>query len=327
MSTSTIPSAGPARPAGGSTGAAGGGAVAAGPRRRRSRRGAAEARAGLLLALPFVILFAVFTAWPVLQSMIMSFTDMRISDIRTPFAVDFVGLENYRTAFADPVFRRAAANTGVFVLLGVPLTIIAGLAAAIALNQGVGRLRSVFRIGFYSPVITSIVAVAVVWRFLLQPETGLVNTVLGWVGIDGPHWLGDQRTALLSLVVMAVWRNFGTSMIIFLAGLQAVDPGLHEAAALDGAGRWRRFVSITLPSIRPTMLFVLVTTSIGYLQFFEEPFVMTSGGPLNATVSASMYTYNQFGFGNYGVAGAMAYLTFLVIGIVTLVQFRLMREK
>lgn len=313
---------------GGATGPTGDvGPSPAAARPRRSRHGAAEARAGLLLALPFVLLFAVFTAWPVLQSMFMSFTDMRISDIRTPFAVDFVGLENYRAAFADPVFRRAAMNTGVFVLLGVPLTIIAGLAAAVALNHGVGRLRSVFRIGFYSPVITSIVAVAVVWRFLLQPETGLVNTVLSWVGIDGPHWLGDQRTALLSLVVMAVWRNFGTSMIIFLAGLQAVDPGLHEAAALDGAGRWRRFVSITLPSIRPTMLFVLVTTSIGYLQFFEEPFVMTSGGPLNATVSASMYTYNQFGFGNYGVAGAMAYLTFLVIGIVTLVQFRLMREK
>lgn len=312
---------------GGGTAGPGAGPAPSGPRRRRSRRGASEARAGLLLALPFVLLFAVFTAWPVLQSMFMSFTDMRISDIRTPFAVDFVGLENYRAAFADPVFRRAALNTGVFVLLGVPLTITAGLAAALALNTGVGRLRSVFRIGFYSPVITSIVAVAVVWRFLLQPGTGLVNTVLGWVGIDGPHWLGDQRTALLSLVVMAVWRNFGTSMIIFLAGLQAVDPALHEAAALDGAGRWQRFVGVTLPAIRPTMLFVLVTTSIGYLQFFEEPFVMTSGGPLNATVSASMYTYNQFGFGNYGVAGAMAYLTFLVIGVVTLVQFRLMREK
>ncbi|MFC0672917.1 carbohydrate ABC transporter permease [Brachybacterium hainanense] len=305
------------------------GAAGCGPTRvrRRPRRGTAEARAGLLLALPFVVLFLVFTAWPVLQSMIMSFTDMRITDIRTPFAVDFVGLDNYRTAFADPVFRRAALNTGVFVVLGVPLTIIAGLAAAVALNRGVGRLRAVYRVGFYTPVITSIVAVAVVWRFLLQPGTGLVNTVLGWVGIDGPHWLGDQRTALLSLVVMAVWRNFGTSMVIFLAGLQAVDPGLHEAAALDGAGRWRRFLSITLPSIRPTMLFVLVTTTIGYLQFFEEPFVMTSGGPLNATVSASMYTYSQFGYGNYGVAGAMAYLTFVVIGIVTLAQFRLMREK
>ncbi|WP_010535211.1 carbohydrate ABC transporter permease [Brachybacterium squillarum] len=297
------------------------------PPRGRSRRAAGEARAGLLLSLPFLVLFLVFIAWPVLQSMIMSFTDMRISDIRTPFAVEFVGLENYRTAFSDPVFRRAAANTAIFVLLGVPLTITAGLAAALALDRGVSRLRSVFRIGFYTPVITSIVAVAVVWRFLLQPENGLVNTVLGWVGIDGPNWLGDERTALLSLVAMAVWRNFGTSMVIFLAGLQAVDRQLHEAAALDGAGRWQRFRHITLPSIRPTMLFVLVTTSIGYLQFFEEPFVMTSGGPLNATISASMYTYNQFGFGNYGVAGAMAYLTFLVIALVTLLQFRLMREK
>lgn len=300
----------------------------AGPvRRRRGRRAAAEARAGILLSLPFVVLFTVFIAWPVLQSMFMSFTDMRISDIRSPFAVDFVGLENYVTAFEDPVFRRAAVNTGVFVLIGVPLTIVAGLAAALALNQGVLRLRGVFRMGFYTPVVTSIVAVAVVWRFLLRPENGLVNTVLGWVGIDGPHWLGDERTALLSLIVMAVWRNFGTSMVIFLAGLQAVDRGLHEAAALDGATAWQRFVHVTLPAIRPTMLFVMVTTSIGYLQFFEEPFVMTQGGPLNATISASMYTYNQFGFGNYGVAGAMAYLTFIVIGIVTLAQFRLMREK
>ena len=295
--------------------------------RRRGRRAAAEARAGILLSLPFLLLFGVFIAWPVLQSMIMSFTDMRISDIRSPFAVEFVGLQNYITAFEDPVFRRAALNTAVFVLVGVPLTIIAGLAAALALNRGVMRLRAVFRMGFYTPVVTSIVAVAVVWRFLLRPDNGLVNTVLGGVGIDGPNWLGDERTALLSLIVMAVWRNFGTSMVIFLAGLQAVDRGLHEAAALDGATARQRFRHVTLPAIRPTMLFVLVTTSIGYLQFFEEPFVMTQGGPLNATISASMYTYNQFGFGNYGVAGAMAYLTFVVIGIVTLAQFRLIREK
>lgn len=318
MSTQPMTPTAPPRRRGGDDGASA---------RRRGRRSAAEARAGLLLSLPFVLLFGVFIAWPVVQSMFMSFTDMRISDIRTPFAVDFVGVDNYVTAFQDPVFRRAAANTGVFVLGGVPLTIIAGLAAAVALDRGVSRLRSVFRIGFYTPVITSIVAVAVVWRFLLQPDNGLVNTVLGWVGIDGPNWLGDERTALLSLIVMAVWRNFGTSMVIFLAGLQAVDRGLHEAAALDGANAWQRFRNITVPSIRPTLLFVLVTTSIGYLQFFEEPFVMTGGGPLNSTISASMYTYNQFGFGNYGVAGAMAYLTFIVIGIVTLVQFRLMREK
>ena len=295
--------------------------------RRRGRRGAAEARAGWILTVPFLVLFLVFTAWPVVQSMVMSFTDMRITDVRSPFNVDFVAFENYATAFADPVFRKAALNTAVFVVVGVPLTIICGLSAAVVLNRGVTRFRTVFRLGFYTPVVTSIVAVAVVWRFLLQPSTGLVNTVLEMVGLDGHNWLGDPRTALPALIAMATWRNFGTSMIIFLAGLQAVPRDLYEAAALDGAGAWHKFRHVTLPGIRPTMLFVLVTTSIGYLQFFEEPFVMTQGGPLNSTISASMYTFQQFGYGNYGVAGAMAYLTFIVVALVTVIQFRLTREK
>ncbi len=298
------------------------------PRSRSRKNGnASEARAGLILAVPFLLLFSVFTLWPVFQSMYMSFTDTRVTDIRTPFSVNFVGLQNYMKAFGDPVFRRAALNTGVFVVVGVPLVIAAGLAAAVALDKGITRFRGVFRVGFYTPVITSIVAVAVVWRFLLQPDSGLVNTVLGFVGIDGPNWLGDTRTSLLSLIIMATWRNFGTGMIIFLAGLQSVPWNLHEAASLDGASSWQRFWNITLPMMRPTLLFVMVTTTIGYLQFFEEPFVMTQGGPLNSTISASMYTYNQFGFGNYGVAGAMAYLTFLVIVVVTIIQFRLTREK
>ena len=300
-------------------------------RKPRSRSGkignSSEARAGLILAIPFLLLFGVFTLWPVFQSMFMSFTDTRVTDIRTPFSVNFVGLDNYAKAFADPVFRRAALNTGVFVVVGVPLTIASALAAAVALDKGITRFRGIYRVGFYTPVITSIVAVAVVWRFLLQPDSGLVNTVLGFVGIDGPNWLGDTRTSLLSLIVMATWRNFGTGMIIFLAGLQSVPWNLHEAASLDGASSWQRFWNITLPLLRPTLLFVMVTTTIGYLQFFEEPFVMTQGGPLNSTISASMYTYNQFGFGNYGVAGAMAYLTFLVIVVVTLIQFRITREK
>lgn len=295
--------------------------------RRRSRRGAAEARAGWILTVPFLLLFLVFTAWPVVQSMIMSFTDMRITDVRSPFNVNFVAFENYQAAFADPVFRKAALNTVVFVVVGVPLTIICGLSAAVVLNRGVTRFRAVFRLGFYTPVVTSIVAVAVVWRFLLQPNTGLVNTVLETVGIEGHNWLGDPRTALPALIAMATWRNFGTSMIIFLAGLQAVPRDLYEAAALDGAGAWQKFRHVTLPGIRPTMLFVLVTTSIGYLQFFEEPFVMTQGGPLNSTISASMYTFQQFGYGNYGIAGAMAYLTFIVVALVTVIQFRLTREK
>lgn len=290
-------------------------------------RNSAQARAGLLLSAPFVILFLVFTAWPVIQSMYMSFTDMSRADVQAPFSVNFVGLANYAKAVNDPIFQKAALNTTIFVVIGVPLTLVAGLAAAVALDKGISKARGFFRMGFYTPVITSIVAVAVVWRFLLQPDFGIINQILKVVGIQGPNWIGDQNTALISLVMMAIWRNFGNAMIILLAGLQAVSWQLHEAAALDGAGTWGRFVHVTLPALRPTLLFVLVTTTIGYLQFFEEPFVMTQGGPLNATMSASMYTYQQFGFGKWGYAGAMAYLTFLVILVVTVVQFRLTREK
>lgn len=297
------------------------------PRPRRSGRDAAEVRAGLLLSVPFLLFFSVFTAWPLIQSMFMSFTDTRARDLRTPFAVDFVGFDNYVKALSDPVFQKSALNTGIFVVVGVPLTMAAALAAAVALDKGITRFRALYRVGFYTPVVTSIVAVAVVWRFLLQPDNGLVNTVLGWVGITGPNWLGDQDTALGSLIAMVVWRNFGTGMIIFLAGLQSVPWQLHEAAALDGANSWERFWNVTIPTLRPTLLFVLVTTTIGYLQFFEEPFVMTRGGPLNSTISASMATYQQFGFGNYGLAGAMSYLIFIVIVVVTIIQFRLTREK
>jgi multiple sugar transport system permease protein len=297
------------------------------PAGRRAVRSGAEARAGLLLSAPFIILFLAFTAWPVVQSLYMSFTDMSRNDVQSPFAVNFVALDNYLRAVNDPTFRKAALNTAIFVVVGVPATILAGLAAAVALDKGITKARGFFRMGFYTPVITSIVAVAVVWRFLLQPDFGIVNQMLGAVGIQGPNWLGDERTALLSLVMMAVWRNFGNAMIILLAGLQGVSWELHEAAALDGASTWQRFLHVTLPALRPTLLFVLVTTSIGYIQFFEEPFVMTQGGPLNSTLSASMYTFQQFGFGKWGYAGAIAYLTFAVILVVTIVQFRLTREK
>lgn len=288
----------------------------------RSRQG----RAAWLLALPFVVLFLIFTAWPVLQSVFMSMTDTSRRDLRTPFAVEFVGFDNFVKAFNDPIFLQSAFNTGYFVVIGVPLTMLVALAAAVALDRGITRLRGLFRLGFYTPVITSIVAVAVVWRFLLAPE-GLVNTVLGRVGIDGPAWLTSTTWAMPSLIAMATWRNFGTAMIIFLAGLQSVPYSLHEAAAIDGAGAWQRFRYVTLPLLRPTVLFVSVTTAIGYLQFFEEPFVMTDGGPLNTTISAAMFTYRQFSFGNYGYAAALSYLVFVVIAIVTAIQFRLLRER
>ncbi|MEO7131119.1 MAG: sugar ABC transporter permease [Dermatophilaceae bacterium] len=280
-----------------------------------------------MLAIPFCLLFLVFTAWPVIQSLFMSVTDTTSRDLKSPFDVNIVGFDNFSRALSDPIFRKAAVNTAYFVIIGVPLTLTVALAAAIALDKGISKFRSIYRLGFYTPVVTSIVAVAVVWRFLLQDAYGLINTVLGWVGIDGPNWLGDPNWSMPALIMMSSWRNFGTAMIIFLAGLQAVPWALHEAAAIDGAGAWQRFRHITLPMLRPTMLFVSVTTAIGYLQFFEEPFVMTRGGPLDSTISLSMYTYNQFGFGNYGYAASMSYLIFVVIAIVTAVQFRLLRER
>jgi multiple sugar transport system permease protein len=309
----------------------GNGSTREGPTRPSGGRGSrgrlAESRAAWILALPFCVLFLAFTAWPVMQSFFMSFTDTKAKDLKDPFGVNVIGLDNYTKALSDPIFRKSAANTAYFVLVGMPLTLVLALAAALALDKGISRFRAAFRLGFYLPVITSIVAVAVVWRFLLQDPGGLINTALGWVGIDGPNWLGDPNWSMPALIMMAAWRNFGTAMIIFLAGLQSVPAELHEAAAIDGAGVWQRFRHVTLPLLRPTLLFVIVTTSIGYLQFFEEPYVMTQGGPLNSTISLTYATYNQFGFGNYGLAASMSYIIFIVIAIVTAIQFRLLRER
>jgi multiple sugar transport system permease protein len=200
------------------------------------------------------------------------------------------------------------------------------LAVAVGLNR-ITALRGLFRVGYYLPVVTSIVAVAVVWKFLLREQGGLVNSVLSWVGVDGPAWLDSTTLALPSLVVMAAWRNLGTLMVIFLAGLQTIPEEMREAAEVDGASSWQRFRHITLPMLRPTLLFGAVITGIGYLQFFEEAFVMTKGGPLDATRSVTFFTYDQFSFGNYGYAAAASYLLFLAVVVLTLLQFRALRER
>jgi multiple sugar transport system permease protein len=285
-----------------------------------------QAVAAWLLALPFMALFLVFTAGPVLASLGMSFTDMRSTDIRSPLAVEFVGLQNYVDLLTDPLFHKVTLNTLLYLVLGVPSTMAVALAIALGLNR-LTRAKGFFRVAFYLPVVTSIVAVSVVWKFLLRDEGGLVNTVIGWFGVDGPGWLDSTTTALPTLVVMAVWRNFGTLMVIFLAALQGVPRDLLEAAETDGASAWARFRHITLPLLRPVMLFGAVITSIGYLQFFEEAFVMTKGGPLDATRSITFFTFDQWGFGNYAVGSAAAYLLFVAIMLLTWLQFRLLREK
>ncbi len=229
--------------------------------------------------------------------------------------------------FRDETFRKAARNTAVYVLFAVPLTIGLGLLAALGLNQAMVRFRSLFRTAYFLPYVTSVVAIALVWRLLLGTDAGLINGLLEKVGIDGPGWLTDTRYALGSMIVMTTWKGLGLQMIIFLAGLQAIPNELYEAAAVDGATRWHRFRYVTLPMLRPTLLFSTVVASIGLLQVFEEPFVMTQGGPLDSTLTVAFYAYNQFGFGNYGYTAAIAYVLFLVIAGLTALQFRFLRPQ
>ena len=294
------------------------------PRHGRLR----EELIGWGFALPFVIVFTLFMAGPILASAVMSFTDFGLRDLRNPLGTDFIGLGNYQALLDDPKFRKAIVNTAYFVIVGVPVTLVLGLAAAVALDRGIRRFRTLFRVGYYLPVVTSIVAIAVVWRFLLNPDQGLLNMLLAGAGIKGPAWLADPLLAMPSIIAMAAWRNLGLAMIVFLAGLQTIPAQLYEAASIDGAGRWQAFRHVTLPLLRPTILFLVVITTIGYLQLFEEPFVMTEGGPLDQTLSISMYMYQQgFEFFNQGYAAAIAWILFILVAIVAIAQFRLLRSE
>ena len=282
---------------------------------------------GWAFAAPFVILFLVFLAFPIGASFALSFTSFGLKDLQNPIGATFVGLKNYVDLFADPMFWTSLFNTLYFVVVGVPLTLALGLLIASGLNRGVTRFRTAFRVGYYIPVITSIVAIAVVWRFLLNPDVGLINMALAGLGIQGPSWLADPVLAMPSIIAMAVWRNLGFAMIVFLAGMQAIPVVLYEAASIDGAGRWQSFRYVTLPSLRPTILFMTVITTIGYLQLFEEPFVMTGGGPLDKTVSVTMFMYQQgFTFFHQGYASAIAYVLFVIVAFVAFLQFKFLRS-
>jgi ABC-type sugar transport system permease subunit len=292
-----------------------------------SRRPWRDDLIGWAFAAPFVILFGVFLAFPILASFLLSFTSFGLRDIANPVGTSVIGLKNYVDLFADPKFWKALFNTFYFVVVGVPVTLVIGLLIATALSRGVTRFRTAFRVGYYLPVITSIVAIAVVWRFLLNPDSGLINMLLGGLGIKGPAWLADPVFAMPSIIAMAVWRNLGFAMVVFLAGLQTIPSSLYEAAAIDGAGRWQGFRYVTIPMLRPTILFMTVITTIGYLQLFEEPFVMTLGGPLDSTLSITMYMYQQgFTFFHQGYASAIAYVLFVIVALIAFLQFKFLRS-
>jgi multiple sugar transport system permease protein len=297
-------------------------------RRRASTMWAAPARAALFFVAPALIVIGGLFVLPVVAAFALSLTDFDLYALGDASAVRFVGAANYSHLLADPEFWQALRNTLYFVLVGGPLSVAVSLGAALLLNERATRLKPLFRTIYFAPVVTTLVAVAVVWRYLYHPRGGLLNAGLGLLGIGPVDWLGDPRWAMPAIILMAVWKNFGYNMIIFIAGLQSIPGELYEAARVDGAGRLAQFWHVTLPLLAPTFLFVGVLTMVGYFQLFAEPYVMTQGGPLGATRSVVLLMYEQgFRWWNMGYASAVAFALFAVILAATLVQLRLQRGE
>jgi len=270
-----------------------------------------------------LLVIGVFFFLPVLGALALSFTDFDIYALADLRNLRFVGLSNYFRLLTSPSFWHALANTLYFVVIGVPLSLGVSLGTALLLNSRLVWFRSFFRTALFAPVVTTLVAVAVIWRYLFNTHYGLLNYVLGALGIPRIDWLGDPHWAMPAIIVFAVWKNFGYNMIILLAGLQSIPGELYEAARLDGASAWRQFRFITLPMLAPVLAMVGILTVAGYFQLFAEPYVMTQGGPLQSTVSVLYFMYEEgFKWWNLGSASAVAFLLFLLIFAVTALQLR-----
>ncbi len=274
----------------------------------------AVSRAAWWFLAPALALIGIFFFLPVAASFFLSVTDFDIYAVGDLSNARFVGVRNYAELFRNPLFWTAVRNTFYFALVGGPLTVAVALAAALLVNAKVVRFKSLFRTIYFVPFVTTLVAVAIVWRYLYNPQYGLLNYALGLAGIEPVNWLGDPKWAMPAIILLAVWKNFGYHMLIFIAGLQAIPDELYEAAELDGAGALRRFWHVSLPMLAPTFFFVGVVTMIGYFQLFAEPYVMTLGGPLRSTTSLVLLMYEEgFRWWRMGVAAAIAFVLFVLI--------------
>lgn len=286
-------------------------------------------RAPFLFIAPAMILLTCFSLVPIILSLFISTTDMSLAGLADYSRINFLGLENYTKILADPVFRQAVFNTLYYVLIGVPLVVIFSLTVSILIKLGNNRLFSMMRLVFYAPSITNIVAISIVWVFLYNPNEsiGLINSVIGKLGMSPIAWLQDAQFSKIALIILAVWRGIGLNMLIFSAALQGIPDNMYEAAGLDGASRWQQIWHITIPQLKFSLFFVVVTTVIGWLQFLEEPLVMTEGGPLNSSMSLSLFIYkNGFQLNNFGYAAAGSLLLFVVVIVITLAQMRLQNK-
>jgi len=274
----------------------------------------AERRAGWLFSAPALLAIVLFFVLPTFASLALSLTDFDIyalADIRN---LRFIGLDNYAALLADPLFWTALHNTLWFVVLGVPLVVTISLAAAILVNERVVAWRPVWRTAFFAPYVATLVAAAVVWKYLLHTRYGLVNYALGALGLPPVDWLGDPRWAIPAITLFVVWKSFGYAMLIFLAALQTVPRELDEAARIDGAGWWSRLRHVTLPAIAPAAGLVAVLTIVAMFQLFAEPYVMTEGGPAQSTVTVLYLMFEEgFQWWNLGTGAAVAVVLFVCI--------------
>ncbi len=276
---------------------------------------------------PALLAITVFFVVPVIAALVLSFTDFDIYGVADRHNVRFIGFDNYRRLFATPLFWSALANTAFFVVVGAPLSIAVSLGTAVLINARLVRARGMFRTALFAPVVTTVVAVAVIWRYIFHTRYGFLNYVLGWFGIDAIDWLGDPHWSMPAMIVFAVWKNFGYNMIIFVAGLQSIPGELYEAARIDGASRLAQFRFITLPSLAPTMLLVTILTMVGYFQLFAEPYVMTRGGPAQSTTSVLYFMFEEgFKWWNLGYASAVAFVLFAIMLTGTMLQLALARR-
>ncbi|MCA0986950.1 carbohydrate ABC transporter permease [Guptibacillus algicola] len=286
-----------------------------------------QAKHGLMFIAPAVLILFVFSIVPIIIAFFISFTDLNLKGLADWSNISFIGFENYVELFSDELFHKSIYNTIFYVLIGVPLVIFFSLGIALLLNYGTSKLFTVFRAVYYMPSITNIIAVAVVWGYLYNTEYGLFNYLLSLLSADKIPWLTDPTIAKLSLIILAVWKGIGINMIIFLAALQGIPQSYYEAAKIDGANRFQTLFYVTIPLLRYATFFVTVTTLIGWMQFFEEPFVMTDGGPLDGTISIALFIYkNGFQFSEFGYAAAGSFILFIFIIVTTLVQFKVRKS-
>jgi multiple sugar transport system permease protein len=275
-----------------------------------------KSRTAYLYLLPVLIGLTVFTLGSVIASLYISFTQYDIGS--TPH---FVGLQNYREFLSADLFWQVVKNTVYYVVLYVPASMIVSLLLAILVEK---RVRGIafFRTVYFLPVVTSMVAAAIIWSWMYNSDVGLLNYLLSMIGIDGPKWLRDPHWALPAIAIMSIWKNAGYNMMIFLAGLTNIPADYYEASRLDGTSAWNRFRHITLPLLSPVTFFVLIVTTIGAFQVFEQTYVMTNGGPGVSTLTLSYYIWQTaFRFFNLGGASALGYILFLLVLAVTALQF------